>query len=544
MSNLEITKADRGAGSVYELVETTHGKVQGLKNLESGVTSFKGIPYAQPPVGKLRWRDPESATPWNGTLEAFRFGAAAAQPLGLGGHIEELCDFPDKARAEGYLGSEDCLTLNVWSRGAQGKKRPVMIWIHGGANWLDSSRSSVYGGEALSGQLNVVVFSINYRLGIFGFLDVSVLGGDLYRGSSALGLLDQQMAIEWIYANAGAFGGDPENITLVGQSAGSMNISWHLTTGRLPKGVRRAVLMSGVAGVPGVAQSEGYSYYSDEEGKSVAKKILGGMGIRSMEELNQAPTGELIRQLISPQVSEHLFLGLDSVFYPRVDGVNLTMTPFEFAAKGLTNDYPLLIGVTEHEASFWMGQGDLTPDVSIAEVARAIPGAGVYAEKLASVYEGGTYDIGDGRMALLSDAMFVMPALLIAESHAEAGGKCWFYQYSRRLPGADLGAAHSSDLAFFLGTWQTEAAESFYGAPTSPEEAQIRSNMSTFMTERLGAFLYFGNPEFGMDSSEGWPPYSIEGKEVLTLSERPSLIADPFSSRRSVWTDLVYSGLK
>ncbi len=214
------------------VVDCPAGRLRG-RHVE-GVDRFAGIPYAHPPLGARRFAPAEPLAGWEGELDAADFGPASAQIFDP--NEGSLDEFGEAGPAKGWVGSEDSLTLNIWRPSGTTGGLPVLIWVHGGANWLGSSRFATYHGTRLAKE-GAVVVSLNYRLGIFGFLDLSPIGGP--PDAHSHGLTDQLAAIEWVVANIAAFGGDPANITLMGNSAGAMNVSWHLASGRLPEGVRR-----------------------------------------------------------------------------------------------------------------------------------------------------------------------------------------------------------------------------------------------------------------------------------------------------------------
>jgi para-nitrobenzyl esterase len=537
-----VTASANGAtGGAAVEIETTHGAIRGRRNAATGVCSFLGVPYAQPPIGMLRWRHPAPAEAWSEPLDGTRFGAAGPQPVGLGGSVEQLCDEPAAAVSAGWLGDEDCLTLNVWTRLTGGGPRPVMVWIHGGANWLESSRAEIYAGEELANHHDLVVVSLNYRLGIFGFLDVSVLGDASYAGAHSLGLRDQQLAIEWITNNAEAFGGDPGNITLAGQSAGSMDISWHLTTGRLPAGVRRVALMSGVAGVPGVAEDEDGSHYSETDGKRVASELLSEMGVSSMADLLDASTDDLLTRFCGVVASRDMLFDLDSIFFPRVDGSHTPTTPFAHVVGGGAGDVAIMLGTTDHEANIWIGSSEAL-DGAAEDLARRLERVSPeLAEDMAFQYDNwfGPDDHAGPGLHLLSDAMFVMPTHLFADAHASGGGQTWLYRFSRELPDARLGAAHASDLAYFLGTWHCGSAQRFLG-PADDREALARDQIGTLMMGCLANFVRSGSPTPDPDGGADWPQYRAPARYTMRFADNPRLESDPLRERRQWWMSHVY----
>lgn len=203
-----LTFAGCGSGTV---ASTGNGKIQG-KAAPNGVVAFKGIPYAAPPVGSLRYKPPQPAKPWSGTLKAFDFGKAEAQPKG------------GIADASSFVQSEDCLTLNVWTPKVDKSRRPVMVWIHGGGFTNGTGAEPIYDGAGLAKRGDVDVVTLNYRLGAFGFLYLGGVGGEQYSLTGNLGLLDQVAALKWVRDNIAAFGGDPKNVIVFGESAGSISV--------------------------------------------------------------------------------------------------------------------------------------------------------------------------------------------------------------------------------------------------------------------------------------------------------------------------------
>jgi len=526
------------------VILTSSGPLLGSRNEHTGVWRFVGIPYAVPPVGVRRFRPPTPPAAWSNPRDASRYGAAAAQcfdpyeaPLGDYYDDEVPRDVPR------WVGSEDCLTLNVWTRLTAGARRPVIIWIHGGANWLEGSRLSAYDGAPLSALGDLVVFSINYRLGIFGFLDVSVLGGAEYAGTHSLGLLDQLAAIEWIAANAGAFGGDPDNMTLVGESAGSMDISWLLTTGRLPAGVRRAMLMSGVAGVPGVATHPGHSFYSEAEGQRQARELFALLKIDSMDTLISASTATLLERMADAIPRQDMLFFWDSLFYPRIDGRLLRETPFEFVARGGCRDVAMLIGWTSYESGLWTLWDDHLDRRAAGELADRLPAlpAGV-AAPLARLYDQATPPLERPGMQLLTEAMFVMPTLLLAESQTRSGGHCWLYEFDWQVDDPRLRATHAADIGFFLGTWTSRGVQSLIGAPRDQADAQSRETLAKQLMNVVCTFAGRGEPGAMQSGGEAiaWPAYQLSTRPVMHLDLRPRLVCDPYAVRRQWWMRHVY----
>ena len=218
------------------LVETRRGAVRGVG--KDGLVLFRGLPYARPPIGPLRFRPPEPPEAWSGIRDATRFGSSAPQNGALIGPLMSL--------GIGRTG-EDCLHLNIWTPAADGRRRPVMVWIHGGAFILGSGSQMLYDGAALARRGDVVVVTINYRLGALGFLRLRDRFGSRLPASGNEGLLDQIAALQWVRDEISSFGGDPGNVTIFGESAGAMSCATLLATPRAGGLFHRAILQSGAA---------------------------------------------------------------------------------------------------------------------------------------------------------------------------------------------------------------------------------------------------------------------------------------------------------
>jgi len=520
--------------------------LSGTRDARTGVWRFLGIPYAAPPVGARRFKPPAPAPAWSAPRDASRYGPAAAQVFDpfeapLGDYYDD-----DAPRAvPRWVGSEDCLTLNVWTRLTPAARRPVLIWIHGGANWLEGSRLSAYDGGPLAAFGDLVVCSINYRLGIFGFLDVSVLGGAEYGGTHSLGLLDQLAAIEWIAANAAAFGGDPDHLLLVGESAGAMDISWLLTTGRLPRGVRRAMLMSGVAGVPGVATHAGHSFYAEAEGQRQARELLAVLAIDSMEALLSTPTATILERMAAAIPTRDMLFYWDSLFYPRVDGTLLRETPFDYVARGACRDIALLIGWTSHEIRLWTLWDELLAQRGAAELAGRLPALPpTLPPALAALYETALPPLDRPGLQLLTEAMFIMPSLQLAEAQTRAGGRCWLYEFAWEVADPRLRATHAADVGFWLGTHASRGVQALIGASRDAAEVQSRAALATRLMHVLTEFAARGEPGMveGEDGPHAWPAYELATRPVMRLDRQAQLVSDPYASRRRWWMQHVYDG--
>src|SRR4030043_1519504 len=229
-----MTKSDNA------VIETKFGKIEG--SYQQGLYVFKGIPHAHPPIKEFRWLPPQPVKPWEGVRQAKNFREIAPQNRGM---LDDI--IPELATQEPQ--SEDCLFLNIWGHGLDNERRPVMVWIHGGAFSIGSGSNSAYNGSTLSARGNVVIVTINYRLGPLGFLNLNEITGGKIPATGNEGLLDQIAALEWVRENITNFGGNPNNVTVFGESAGGMSIGCLLTMPKARGLFHKAILQSGVGNI-------------------------------------------------------------------------------------------------------------------------------------------------------------------------------------------------------------------------------------------------------------------------------------------------------
>jgi para-nitrobenzyl esterase len=495
---------------------TKQGQVAG-EQASGGTCVFRGIPYARPPLGALRFRAPEPPEAWQGEREARRFGPAAPQDKGL------ATDIGDR--------SEDCLHLNVWTPAVDQRRRPVMVWIHGGAFTTGSSAQELYDGAALAARGGVVVVTINYRLGVFGFGYLrAALRADLPANA---GLLDQLAALEWVRDNIAEFGGDPENVTLFGESAGAMSVSVLLSAARARGLFRRAIVQSGAA----------HHVLSPDQGSHVADAFVSALGGRerafraSAEELVVAQRA-CLEQYVLRGPRGRLLRQRGFSLLPVVDGELLAEDPLAAIAAGAARDRELLIGVTLDEWNYFLFLNE--PDkrdideAALRKIFEArLPGLG---QRGIDFYRG---LLGDDRpawaiySAFESDRTFRMPALRLSDAHAAAGGRTFAYlfEYRSRLFHGALGACHALDVPFVFGT----LSGSFGRALTGGSEDAL--GLSQQMQDAWLAFARSGNPSCG--SLGAWPPYLVGDHATLRLGPSSSLASGPLDAFRPFWETLI-----
>ncbi|HET6303159.1 MAG TPA: carboxylesterase family protein, partial [Myxococcota bacterium] len=312
------------------VVETSVGRIEGLA--EPGVQVFRGIPFAAPPVGALRFRAPQAPEPWTGVREATRFGPPAPQAPSpvmrmLGGHDE-------------LRWSEECLTLNVWTPAADRGRRPVLVWIHGGAFTTGSGGFPIYDGSSLARRGDVVVVTINYRLGALGFLALPAFEQEEGNVVGNFGLLDQMRALEWVRENAESFGGDPGNVTVFGESAGAMSLGALLGAPAACGLFRAAILQSGAA----------HNVSDAEQGERVAHVFAKELGVdpSDLRRLREAPAAAILEaQVRSVNALWGQVRGL--AFQPVLDGRTLPRPPLDVVREGGARGVDLLVGTNLEE---------------------------------------------------------------------------------------------------------------------------------------------------------------------------------------------------
>ena len=494
------------------VVETSYGRVAGTV-LESGVHRFAGIPFAAPPVGRRRWRPPEPPEPWAGTRDASDFGPPAVQVPGM---LERLLGIRETDT------SEDCLTLNVWTPSCSGR-RPVMVWLHGGGFTSGAGSLPWYDGEALARRGDVVVVSVNYRLGALGFLHLGDLGGERFAGSGNAGLADQLAALRFVATNAAAFGGDGGRVTVFGESAGAMSIGALLGTAEGPTLFSRAILQSGAAA----------NVTGRDEATRVAERFLElvGVGRDSLDTLVEIPADALLaaqRRLAAAG-------GWALPFAPVVDGLLLPEHPLDAVEQGRVAHLALLVGTNLEEMRlFGLGAGRASLGEEELE-ARAGTLFGTERASLAvATYRrnrpGATpKDCWD---AMLGDKVFRLPAARLLEAHAGALGTGFAYLFTWRSNafGGAPGACHAMEIPFALDNLGRAGAIAFVG--DGPGRDELAATMAS---------AWAGFASSGVPSASGlpdWPGYAPPARATMLLGGECRLEHDPLGDERALWEDV------
>src|SRR5437763_5992437 len=389
------------------IVETTAGSVEGL--VEDGLQVFRGIPYAQPPLGELRLRGPIAVEPWTGVRPAHTFGCWAPQAP----PVTTLSGEMPGAQAE------DCLALNVWTPSTDGA-RPVMVWIHGGGFVNGSGASSLYGGSRLAARGDVVVVTVNYRLGVLGFLAHRDLADEACGGAAGnWGLLDQVAALRWVRENIAAFGGDPGNVTIFGESAGGMSVADLLVMPSARGLFRRAIVQSGPPNATTIERAE-----------EVTAKLVAELGVASPAALRDVPT-QAILDAQAVVVAERRAAGLPLV--PGVDGVSIPTPPMQALADGAATGVDVMIGTNRDEAKMFM----------VSDPANRDPDEGVLRRRIEAIFR------ANDVVASPDDVIYAYRAARTARGQPADPPELWSAIETERMfrigsaPAADSPADHS-----------------------------------------------------------------------------------------------------
>ncbi len=462
------------AAAAQPVARVEGGSLQGVET--SGVVRYAGIPYAKPPVGALRWRPPQAPAPWSGVRPADQYGAVCMQKL----------DPTDNGVGPGPV-SEDCLTLNVFApTGA--KALPVMVWIHGGGLVNGSASAKLYDGSALARQ-GVVVVTLNYRLGRFGFFAHPALTAETKGAGEPLanyGLMDQIAALQWVRRNISAFGGDPSTVTVFGESAGGASVN-RLMMAKSARGLfQRAISESGLGAEHGQTLAE-----AEADGSSFATQLGVGSG-----------GAEALRALPAQAIVDAGPISMAKGEAPIVDGQLLTEDPMAAFQAGHEAPIPYLVGSNGLEVpKAWAPGFKDAVKLSPAQVA-AVQGA----------Y--GSQTVYDTR--ILTDVVFGAPARALAKAHAAHGAATYLYRFAIASPAALKtygGAIHASDRQY---VFQTLNASPW---PTDANDAEQASLVSAYWV----AFARAGDPNGGArsDGRPAWPAYGASDQLMRFTNAGP-----------------------
>ncbi len=499
------------------VVETAQGKVQGLK--DDGIDAFLGLRYAAPPVGPLRFHAPQPADRYDGVWDATTMGAPCMQMYTPSGpnttdttrQIQSI--FPTAGEAK--IDNEDCLFLNVWTPHADAGKRPVMVWFHGGGYAYGSGGWPVYDGRNLAAKGDVVVVTVNHRLNAFGY---AYLGDkDLaFADSGNVGNLDLVAALEWVRDNIAAFGGDPANVTIMGESGGGSKVSHLLATPAADGLFGKAIIQSG----PGVTSGK------KDEAAKLAGSLMEKLGVATVAELQAVPA-ETLLEAARAVLPARGFSGGPN-FGPIVDGVVLKRDPFLPAAPEQSKDVPVMIGYNKDEMTIfnaaqpWFGRLDAKTLDGMAAMMGPDAAKVVAYLKAQNPDESPTY-IANSAMTW----RFAQGSYVIADQIARAGGApVYVYKLTWETPvaGGALRTPHTLDMPFMFANADESAA--LVGTGDAPKK------MEAMMSDAWLSFAKTGVPASPL--LPNWPAYTLEKRAVMEFDLTPKVVDDPEKGLREL----------
>jgi para-nitrobenzyl esterase len=528
------------AKAEYVLVQTAYGKLRGERR--NNRIAFKGVPYGGAVSGANRFKAAPPLQPWTGVRDALRLAPPSCQP------------------PKGYFGidepapEEDCLFLNVWTPAADGRKRPVMFFNHGGGFSTGSGGSVDHDGGNLARNHEVVVVETNHRLGLLGFLFLSDLGGEEYAESGNQGLLDMRDGLKWVHENIEAFGGDPNNVMIFGESGGGAKTSCLYAMPSAASYFHKAAIESGA----------GVRMMTRDAAAQTALMTLKALGLEKSEwrKLLDVPAEKLVeiqsglgRRPGAPPMFRASrgggMLSRAGSFSPVVDGTVLPQHPFDPAAPAISKDKPLLIGTNRDETTF-MFMNDPTHSVFQLTDAtlrqRLERELGQDAEIVLKTYKESRPEASpaDLYIAITTATMFWNGSITAAERESALGGAPVYmymltYQSEWTIPGTNyrLGAAHATDLLYTFdniypdGQWPPQGIATMYLMEGSrPARFEVARNMSSL----FASFARTSYPE--AKGVPDWPPYTTKARATMQIDAECKVVNDPFARERVMWQTL------
>ncbi len=504
------------------------GKIEGA--LADGILSFRGIPYAAPPVGSLRFKPPVRLGPWSSVRAATRFGARAMQnddAFNLAPAIRAVFTAPAREPM-----SEDCLFINVWTPALDdGGDRPVMVWLHGGGFIAGSGASDHYDGTNLARKGNVVVVTLNHRLGAFGYLHLAELGGGEYAQSGNVGMLDIVAALEWVRDNATAFGGDPGNVTVFGESGGGAKTCILMAMPAAQGLFHKAIVQSG----PSVETMTAAA------ATGTARQVMQALGVSSVPDLAATPAATLLaaQNSVLGRIGALSFANRRRQgFNPVIDGVILPGGPFAPAAPAISADVPLMIGTNRDEMNLFFGMAPWTEGLAedrLADAARPFLGdrtAAIVAAYRAAEPHASPRDIV---LRIATDQAVRIPSLTIADRKVAlraAPTYVYLFTWETKVADGKLGSCHALEIPFVFDNLDKTRLTG---------DAPTRGMLAEAMSRAWIEFAYKDSPNHA--GIPYWPAYDAIARPTMIFDLQCRVENDPLGAERRAWdrgTEAVY----
>jgi len=495
----------------FVVVQTTHGQVAGFQ-AENGLDVFLGIPYAEPPVGRLRFAPPQPVAKWGYVRPAYRFGPTCPQSL-------------DEFEPSSLLyQDEDCLSLNIWTPGIDAQKRPVMVYIHGGGFVEGGTGDPLYNGAHLANRGDIVVASVNYRVAALGFLALDDFGQE-FAGSGNLALQDQIAGLTWIKNNIAQFGGDPDNITIMGESAGSVSVMFLMISPRARGLFHKAIAESGTINLSRTrVQAARYT-----------QRFMELAGVKDVNRLRVLSASRIVE--LEEQLLEDAGFESDIVFAPVMDDIIIPANPVKAFEGGAAAGIPLLNGTNYDEIRYWLLYFpslkyvptrmllSFAPDIKaklgdkldtvIDHYHKVLPSPG---------FSGVTF-------ALATDMMFRIPHIQVSDLQSRFA-PVWMYRFDwKSKVSDDLGACHAIEVPFVFRTFDSPTRYQIVGSDPPME-------LSDTMMNAWIAFIRTGSPN--STGMQVWPVYETQRRATMIFNDRCVVQDDPDKASRLFYKGILY----
>ena len=512
-------QAERGLGIPVPtpVIHTASGAVQGL--VEDGVLAFKGIRYGAAPIGKLRFMPPRPAEPWTGVYDATDFGAPAMQLAG-GATVDTASDASLQMHrvfttpSELKIMNEDCLFLNVWTPGADTKKRPVMLWIHGGGFAYGSGAQPIYQCDGLARFGDVVTVSVNHRLNVFGYLHLGDLMGPDYASSATVGMQDLVLALRWVRDNIEKFGGDPDNVMIMGQSGGGQKVCILLSMDSAKGLFHKASIESGAN--PTIGRKE--------RANEAAKRLLAELKVApgDVAALQALPAQTILAAAAKANVGGAGGVG------PILDGVAITRDPFLPDAPDVSADVPILVGWCKDEWTIFTAGEPWFGTMTEADLQTRVKPMGEPGQKLLAAYRKAYPDYSPTYLWIQMISGRVMQGTQFVAAAKAAKGRApayvWFMTWETPVEGGAFKTPHTMEIPFAL--YNFDKVRTYVGEGPRPK------HMADQIAGAWVAFARTGKPDH--PGIPHWPPFNSADRSVMEFNLTSRVVNDPLSEVRQI----------